>query len=241
MRKAVRTLRTRVGRVHREVQRQLHVLPESVQAKVQDLLHPTGRILTQRTKDKKKLYALHAPEVECISKGKARTPYEFGVKVSIATTLKEGLVVGMRSMPGNPYDGHTLAETLEQVGILTGTDKRPAMAIVDKGYRGVESEGVRILRSGQRRGVTRTLKAMIKRRSAIEPAIGHMKMDGRLGRNPLKGALGDALHAVMCGAGHNLRLILAALRLYCARIGLPMQAVIAALLAAPGNRRLACG
>lgn len=89
-----------------------------------------------------RLYALHAPEVECISKGKARTPYEFGVKVSIATTLKEGLVVGMRSMPGNPYDGHTLAETLEQVGILTGTDRPPATAIVDKGYRGVEIEGV---------------------------------------------------------------------------------------------------
>ena len=132
--------------------------------------------------------------MECISKGKARTPYEFGVKVSIATTLKEGLVVGMRSMPGNPYDGHTLAETLEQVGILTGTDKPPTTAIVDKGYRGVKVEGVRILMSGQKRGITRTLKAMIKRRSAIEPAIGHMKMDGRLGRNPLKGALGDALH-----------------------------------------------
>lgn len=241
MRRAVRTLRTRVGRVHREVARQLHVLPEAAQAKMQDLLQRTGRILTQRTKDKNKLYALHAPEVECISKGKARTPYEFGVKVSIATTLKEGLVVGMRSMPGNPYDGHTLAETLEQVGILTGTDRLPAMAIVDKGYRGVEIEGVRILMSGQKRGITRTLKAMIKRRSAIEPAIGHMKMDGRLARNPLKGALGDALHAVMCGAGHNLRLILAALRLCCARFGLSVRAVSVALIPASGDRRPACG
>ena len=89
--------------------------------------------------------------MECISKDKARTPYEFGVKVSIATTLKEGLVVGMRSMPGNPYDGHTLAETLEQVGILTGTDRPPATAIVDKGYKGVKLEGVRILMSGQKR------------------------------------------------------------------------------------------
>ncbi|WP_344868360.1 transposase, partial [Comamonas faecalis] len=209
--------------------------------KVQELLQRTGRILTQRTKDKNKLYALHAPEVECISKGKARTPYEFGVKVSIATTLKEGLVVGMRSMPGNPYDGHTLAEALEQVGILTGTDRPPATAIVDKGYRGVEIKGVRILRSGQKRGITRALKAMIKRRSAIEPAIGHMKMDGRLARNPLKGQLGDAIHAVMCGAGHNLRMILAALRLCCARFGLTIQAVIAALLVPPDDRRPAYG
>lgn len=145
-------------------------------------------------------------------------------------------MVGMRSMPGNPYDGHTLAETLEPVGILTGTDKPPATAIVDKGYRGVEIEGVRILRSGQKQGITKALKAMIKRRSAIEPAIGHMKMDGRL----LKGALGDALHAVMCGAGHNLRLILAALRLLYARFGLSMQAVIAALFPAAHEHRPAC-
>lgn len=102
---------------------------------------------------------------------------------------------------------YTLAETLEHVGILTGMDKPSATAIVDKDYRGVKAEGVRILMSGQKRGITKTLKAMI---------IGHMKMDGRLGRNPLKGALGDALHAVMCGAGHNLRLILAMMRLPCA-------------------------
>ena len=76
------------------------------------------------------------------------------MKVSVATTLKEGMVVGMRSMPGNPYDGHTLAETLEQVGILTGTDRAPTMAIVDKGYRGAQIEGVRILMSGQKRGIT---------------------------------------------------------------------------------------
>ena len=100
---------------------------------------------------------------------------------------------------------------------------------------------MRILMSGQKRGITRTLKAMIKRRSAIEPAIGHMKMDGRLARNPLKGALGDALHAVMCGAGHNLRLILAALRLYCARFGLSMQEFIAALRTASVEQRAACG
>ena len=130
---AVRTLRSRVGRVHRDVQRQLGALSESARVKIQELLQCTERILNQRPRYKNKLYALHAPEVECISKGKTRTPYEFGVKVSVATTLKEGLVVGMRSMPGNPYDGHTLAEALEQVGILTGTNRSPATAIVDKG------------------------------------------------------------------------------------------------------------
>ena len=117
--------------------------------------------------------------------------------MTIATTLKEGLVVGRCSIPGNPWEGHTLAETVEQVSILA--EHKPVTAIVDKGYQGVLVEGVQILRSGQRRGVTRTMKAMIKRRSAIKPTIGHMKSDGRLARNPLKGALGDALHAVMCG------------------------------------------
>ena len=146
--------------------------------------------------------------------------------MSITTTLKEGLVVGMRSMPGNPYDGHTLAGTLEQVSILA--DTKPTTAIVDKGYRGVVIGGVRILRSGQKLGITRTLKAMIKRRSAIEPAIGHMKMDSRLNRNPLKGALGDALHAVMCGAGHNLRMIMAKLRAPGTQIGATQHSSMAA-------------
>ena len=181
------------------------------QEAAQDLMHRVQRILTQTTRDKNKLYALHAPEVECISKENARTPYEFGVKVSVATTLKEGFVVGMRSMPGNPYDGHTLAEAIEQVEILA--QRMPHTVIVDRGYKGAELQGIRILRSGQKRGISRTLHAMIKRRSAIEPTIGHMKTDGRLARNHLKGALGDALHAVLCGAGHNIQLLLKKLRL----------------------------
>ena len=116
-------------------------LPEQAQAKAKHLLHRVDRILTQPFRDKRKLYALHAPEVECISKGKARTPYEFGVKVTIATTLKEGLVLGMRSMPGNPYDGHRLGEAIEQVEILA--NNRPRIAIVDKGYRGVQVQRCR--------------------------------------------------------------------------------------------------
>ena len=101
--------------------------------------------------------------------------------------------------------------------------------MIDRGYRGLQIEGVHILMSGQKRGITRTLKAVIHRRSAIEPAIRHMKMDGRLARNPLKGALGDAVHAVMCGAGNNLRMILAKLRLLYARMGIALCALLAPL------------
>jgi IS5 family transposase len=213
MRRALRALRTRVGRVQRDIERQLEQVSPAGQARLHDLLDRTRRILLQRPHDRNKLYALHAPEVECISKGKARVRYEFGVKVSIVTTLKEGLVVGARSMPGNPYDGHTLHEALEQAAMVS--EVTPEMAFVDKGYRGVEVDAVQVFQSGQKRGVTRGVKAMIRRRSAIEPTIGHMKADGKLDRNWLKGALGDAIHAVLCGAGHNLRLIVNKLKSAC--------------------------
>ena len=77
---------------------------------------------------------------------------------------------------------------------------------------------MKICHPGLRRGITRTLRAMIRRRSAVEPAIGHMKADGKLDRNWLKGALGDAINAVLCGAGHNLRMILRKLRLFYALV-----------------------
>lgn len=84
---------------------------------------------------------VHAEEVERISKGKARSPYEFGVTVGIATTLRGNLIVGARSFPGNPYDGHTLAEQLEQSGILIeAVGVSPQTVYTDLGYRGVDGE-----------------------------------------------------------------------------------------------------
>ena len=212
MNKALRTLRSRVGRIWRELDRQKEALTGQARQHLDGLLALTQRILTQQRQDKNKLYALHAPEVECISKGKTHNPYEFGVKVSLTTTLKEGFVLGACAMPGNPYDGHTLAPALAQSQRLSQIPIDTV--VVDKGYKGAIVEGVRILRSGQRRGLTRGLKAKIKRRSAIEPTIGHMKSDGKLSRNWLKGQLGDAVHAILCGAGHNIRLLLRHLRYF---------------------------
>ena len=111
------------------------------------------------------LYSLHEPSVDCISKGKAHKRYEFGTKVSVTTTNRGGFVVGMRALPGNPYDGHTLNEALEQVEILT--DQRPDMAFVDRGYRGHGVENVNVFISGAKRGVTRTIGKLLRRRSAI--------------------------------------------------------------------------
>ena len=201
-RSATKTL----GRFIRDVQRKGGEISGALQQKIEI----AQRLHAQRRESKNKLYALHAPEAECIAKGKARTPYEFGVKVSVAVTAKEGLVVGMRSMPGNPYDGHTVDSQLEQVVILTG--QTPKIVLADRGYRGVvPASGSRLLISHTRR-LPPALKKLLKRRQVVEPMIGHMKSDGLLACNWLKGAEGDALHAILCGAGHNLRMILAHLR-----------------------------
>lgn len=233
MRKALRTLRGYTGRVLRDLRRQLSEIPEGpLRERVLDKLILVSRLLRQKPKDAGKIYALHEPEVDCISKGKARVRYEFGTKVSIATTLAEGFVVGMRALPGNPYDGHTLAEALEQVEILT--DRRPRLAVVDRGYRGHGVETTRVLISGAHRGLTPRLAAALRRRSSIEPEIGHMKTDGRLSRCGLKGTLGDAVFAVLCGCGHNLRKILAHLRALLAAI----LTVVLAILRQQHTRQL---
>ena len=212
MRKALRKLKGYTGRVLRDIERQLGKVPEGpLKARLVEMVALVNRLLAQKPKDSKKLYSLHEPAVDCISKGKAHKRYEFGTKVSVATTNRGGFVVGMRALPGNPYDGHTLSEALEQVEILT--DQRPEMAFVDRGYRGHGIENVKVFISGARRGVTRTIAKLLRRRSAIEPMIGHMKNDGRLTRCPLKGTEGDALFAVLCGCGHNIRMILRHLRI----------------------------
>jgi transposase, IS5 family len=166
--------------------------------------------------------------VECISKGKARKPYEFGVKVSLAVTHRSGLMVGARSFPGNPYDGHTLAEQLEQTSVLLeGVGVRPSTAIVDLGFRGVDDEvaPVRLIHRGKIKTLDREQRQWLRRRQAIEPAIGHAKSDHRMDRCWLQGSLGDALHAVLCAAGYNIRWLLRAI----ARKGL--RALLLALLA----------
>jgi len=211
MRKALKKLKGYTGWVMRDLRRHLDDIPEgSLRDRILAKLVLVSQLLHQQPKGSDKIYALHEPEVDCISKGKARVRYEFGCKVSVATTLDEGFVVGMRSFPGNPYDGHTLRPALEQVEMLT--EQRPELAVVDRGYRGHDVEATRVLISGSRRGLTPKLIADLRRRSAIEAEIGHMKTDGRLSRCPLKGTIGDAIFAVLCACGHNIRKILAHLR-----------------------------
>lgn len=211
MRKALKRLKGYTGRVMRDLRRHLQDIPEgSLRDRILEKLALVSQLLHQAPKGADKIYALHETQVDCISKGKARVRYEFGCKVSVATTLDEGFVVGMRSFAGNPYDGHTLKEALEQVTILT--DQRPDLAVVGRGYRGHGVEATRVLISGTRHGLTPKLIADLRRRSAIEAEIGHMKTDGRLSRCPLKDTTGDTLFSVLCAYGHNIRKIMAHLR-----------------------------
>jgi transposase, IS5 family len=205
-RREIKRLKTYLGRVFRDVRRKLADRPELAE-RFTGPLALVERLLRQQRHDQNKLYALHAPEVACIAKGKAHKKYEFGAKVSVAITNREGLVVGVQAHAGNPYDGQTLAPALAQVERLTGTT--PERCYVDRGYRGHKVEGqTEVFVAGRRRGITATIRRELRRRSAIEAMIGHMKLDGKLARNHLKGALGDAIHALLCVAGHNLRLVL---------------------------------
>jgi transposase, IS5 family len=217
LRRTVKRQRTILGIVLREIQRKLPTAttesPTTI-TRLTTLMERAERIRTQQPKDKHKLYALHAPEVECIGKGKARKPYEFGVKASIAVTHKSGLMVGARTFPGNPYDGHVLNEQLEQTTILLeDTGKAPQQVIVDLGYRGVDKDNpdVEIIHRGKYKSLTQQQRRWLKRRQAVEPAIGHLKSDNRMDRCWLQGQLGDALHAVLCAAGYNLRWLLRAM------------------------------
>jgi IS5 family transposase len=214
LRTVLKRQRTILGRLLREVRRKMGGLADETRAKLETWVKRAERIHRQRPKDKNKLYALHAPEAECISKGKARQPYEFGVKVSLAVTHQHGLMVGARSFPGNPYDGHTLAAQIEQTNnLLQDIGVKPTTAIVDLGYRGVDKEvaPVEVIHRGKFKSLTPKQQTWLKRRQAIEPLIGHTKADHRMDRCWLKGADGDALHAVLCAAGFNIRWLLRAI------------------------------
>jgi len=181
----------------------LHLLKEAVVG---------AKILTQSREDKNKIYSCHEPLVSCIAKGKAHKPYEFGAKTSLVLTEKSGLALSMTTHLGNPYDGHLLAESKRNAE--KNTNVRISSILVDRGYRGHEVADAQVLVS-YTKGLPKDLKRALKRRQAIEPWIGHMKHDGKLDRCHLKGPVGDQIQALLVGIGHNFRLILRKLRLFC--------------------------
>jgi IS5 family transposase len=211
----LRILRSRLGRIIRDIRRKIEGQPALEEA----FALPLGRAAQIRSQQQRqrgwKLYSFHAPEVECIGKGKAAAPYEFGVKASIVTNNRRApggqFVLHARALPDNPYDGHTLGDVIEGTERLTGCPIE--RAYVDKGYRGHSTQNPRrVFISGQKRGVFGIIKRELRRRSAIEPIIGHLKAEGHLGRCYLKGRAGDAANVILSAVGHNFRRILAWLR-----------------------------
>lgn len=212
--KSEKKLNTYLGRIIRDIERKIEG-NEQLKEKFFISLHKAKRILNQRKEDKEKLYSWHAPEVECIAKGKADKPYEFGCKVSLITNVNPAaaghFVLHTAALHGRPFDGHTLKPMVEAMESWTGIE--PKRIYVDKGYIGHDyPKKLRVFKSGQKRGVTKAIKKELKRRSVIEPIIGHVKHEHRLGRNYLRGWLGDKANALLAAAGYNFRLILNWLR-----------------------------
>jgi transposase, IS5 family len=221
--KALRRLRTMLGRVIRDITRKIASRPDLAEVFALPL-SLSRRVRDQRQRERgRKVYSLHAPEVECIGKGKAHKPYEFGVKVSVATPLhrcKGGqFVAHVKALPGNPYDGHTLATVIPQIEQTIGAELE--RIVTDAGYRGhhaPEEKRLRVYVASQKRGLSPAIKRAFRRRSAVEPVIGHLKTEHRMGRNHLIGSAGDAINAVLAAVGYNFRLLLKWLALLCAWI-----------------------
>lgn len=210
-RRELKFLRTRLGRIIRDIRRKTDG-NSALQERFARLLALAHRVRHQDHRQRgPKVYSLHAPEVECIGRGKARAPYEFGCKVSITTpvTAPKGgqFVLHAKALHGNPFDGHTLGPVIAEVERLTGLEVRRIH--VDKGYRGHNHpHRFRVWISGQVRRVTKAIRREMRRRAAIEPVIGHLKDDHRMRRNYLKGRDGDRSNAVLAAAGYNFSLLL---------------------------------
>jgi IS5 family transposase len=205
-RAATRKLKTQLGRVMREIERQAG----TPSAKLAELLETAHHIHAQQRHDKNRIYSVHEPEIACIAKGKAGKQYEFGNKVSVAVSGRGGWFVGAKSFTGNPYDGHTLGAQMKQVNHLIGG--KVSEARVDMGYRGHDCDGKVMVHidKRQRDRTPRALWRWVKRRAAVEPRIGHLKNEHRLKRNRLEGDAGDAIHAILSAAAMNFHKLLGA-------------------------------
>lgn len=206
-RKQTRKLQTFLGRVIRDIRRKCQAPDEDLFR----LLSLADRIFHQKRNDKNKVYSVHAPEVECIAKGKAHKRYEFGCKVAMVTSSIKNWVLAIDAIHGSPFDGHTLKQSLDQVKRITGW--QPLHAYCDRGYRGADKEITDTavhLAGKKKRSMKPGVWRWYARRSAIEPIFGHLKSDHRLERNHLKGKDGDRMNAILSGCGFNLRKLLGA-------------------------------
>lgn len=205
-RKQVKFLKVRLGRIIRDIRRKTEGIDVLETAFAQELSMASQLRHQKKRQEGRKIYSLHAPETECIGKGKAHKPYEFGCKASVTTTNARApggmFVLHAKALHGNPYDGHTLGPVIAELTDWIG--REPERIYVDKGYVGhTHPKKNRVFRSGQKRGVHGVIKRELRRRSAVEPIIGHLKSEHRLDRNYLKGREGDRINTVLAAAGYN--------------------------------------
>lgn len=204
-RKAIRKLRTILGRVVRDIERKVQ---EADQPYFSELIELSNRVLSaHREKGKDRILSLHEPHVQAIAKGKMYKRFEFGNKVSVVITRKRGFVLGCKSLKGNPFDGHTLQEALDDMKERVGA-KFFAQVGVDLGYRGHGiKEGFAVYHPKLKR-LDKQERLFIRARSKVEATISMLKRCYRLGRNYLKGKLGDILNALFSGAAYNFGIAL---------------------------------
>lgn len=205
----IKQLRSRLGRLIRDIERQLSKLTISdiAHKKLLQKLSLAKRIYEQRRDSSNKVYSLHEPDVSCIAKGKIHKKYEFGCKVGIVSTLKNSFILAAKSFQNNPYDGHTLKPLLE---IAEANTKVTTKTIVlDDGYKGCKRQfPEKTVMLTRDRNLSKSMKKKLKKRSKVEPVIGLAKAKCGLARNKLKGIAGDAINALLAAIAYNLRIIL---------------------------------
>ncbi len=209
---AVRAMKQYFGNVTDDAEKALQSIVQrnaremALVEQIMGLLDMSRRLIAQDkdTPGKDKIYSVHEPQVECIAKGKVHKRYEFGVKAGYVTVSSTNWVLGAMALPGNPYDGNTLAQMLREAEEVSGV--KPRHAYCDLGYRGHDYKGdcdVLVVNRFRKRK-PRCVLRWWKRRSAIEPVIGHIKSDHYMERNMLGGERGDKINTVLSAVGFNL-------------------------------------
>jgi len=211
--KARHKLNTIAGRVVREL---LRKLPSEIIKNYEEELLLYQKILDQKKQDKNKVYSTHKPYTSCIAKGKAHKQYEFGNKIGIMINPKSLVILAVQSYEGNPHDSRTIEPLLNQM--QKNLNYLPEEVIYDRGGRGKSTiNGVTIstpkppLKKDSRYTKLKKRKKF-RRRAAIEPVIGHLKTDFRMGQNYLKGAKSPHINAMLAATGWNLKKLMKKLK-----------------------------
>ena len=206
-RKAGKKLKTIAARLIRELERELSPEQLALYGKELDFYK---QVINQKRTDKNKIYSIHKPFTCCIAKGKAHKQYEFGNKIGLMATSKTLIITAIKAFEGNPHDSKTIDPLLEQAkqnGLTV-----PSEVIYDRGGKGQKQIGQTIISTPDNRPLKRDTeyqrrkkREKFRRRAAIEPLIGHLKSDFRMGQNYLHGNFSPQINAFLAAAGWNLK------------------------------------